>query len=74
MYKARLTELGAKRFGLDKLVGKVVEYETIDHPLKLVVTNVYLDGEFLVPQMGFTDDDRSIELITWPDDFDYQEA
>lgn len=71
-YLARLTKQGAERRGINQLAGEIIEYETI-RPLGKCILNPYLNNEQLPGiKYGFTGEDRSVELITWPSDFNYK--
>jgi hypothetical protein len=71
MYLARITKQGAERQGL--VEGAVVQYDTI-HPLNKCIDGFVIDGERHNGLLSFVYNDRSVELITWPDDLDYQEV
>lgn len=63
MNKAKLTKAGAVRYGVPHLTGETVEYDSV-HASGIAVENVYHDGRKIGGMMGFTGDDRSLDLIT----------
>lgn len=69
MYLAKFTEEGAYRHGYP--IDATIEYETI-RPIGLCIINPIVNGEQTTRLMGFIGEDRSIDLITWPEDFYYE--
>lgn len=71
MYRARLTRQGAERYGIPERTNSNVYYESI-HPAGKSVQGVELDGKSKSWLLGFVGEDRSVELITWPEGLDYE--
>lgn len=67
-YRALLTQQGAERIGRPDLAGVVVDYTGVTHPLGLVVDNVHYQDKLLAETMGFSGEDKSVELLDKPDE------
>jgi hypothetical protein len=71
MYQARFTETGAERFGMSR--DCVIEYDTI-HQLGEGISGYWINGVRYESSLSLVGEDRSIDLITWPNDLDYTQG